>query len=252
MAGRYTGAWKRRASMPVAPVPLKPGIDPEHYRPTDEPDPQHLDLTGAPILPDEWAGGHLIQPFIPSEYVDLTPLSHEEGVGFLPGVDQETAQRVGGRARSEDLGAMDARDFERPLYQEDGSAHAEIVHAPLDGASPQTLQYQEKGVGVGIDPHARSDRRITRRPTGPAVFDMRWFGEEMRPRFVKNAQGSRVRPPVPGRQVNTPTEGSGRILRPDNWAAPIVRRSAPQWDQAATTDEEIPTTGNFGLGSWGL
>lgn len=252
MAGSYSGAWKRQ-TLPDSRVPLKPGIDPEHAHPTDVPDPQHQDLTGAPTLPDEWSEGQYLQEFIPSGYVDLTPASHEVGVGMLPGVDLETAQAVGGRARSEDLGAMDARDYDRPQYQEDGSAHAEIVHHDLEGTSPGTLKFQEKGVGVGIDPHARSDRRIVRRPVGPSIFDMRRFDAEHRPRYVKTAQGSKVRGPVPGRQVNTPPEGAGTILRPDNWAAPVVRRSAPQWDQGATTDATVPdTTGNFGLGAWGL
>lgn len=251
MAGQYSGAW-RRAALPVSRVPLKPGPDPEHARPTDTPDPQNYDLTGAPLLPGEWAGGQYLQGFVPSAYVDLTPVSHEVGVGFLPGVDQDQAAAVGSRARSEDLGAMDARDFERPQYQEDGSAHAVVVNGDLAGTSPGTLRYQEKGVGVDIDPYARSNVGIRRRPTGPAVYDMRWYDESMRPRLSKNAQGSKVRPAVPGRQVNTPPEGAGTILRPDNWAAPIVRRSAPAWDQAAATDEVMDTTGNFGLGSWGL
>lgn len=253
MAGQFSGAW-RRNTLPASRMPLKPGIDPEHARPTDAADPQSRDMTGAPLLPDEWALGQYVQGFVPSEYVDLTPTSHEVGVGMLPGVDIETAQAAGGRARSEDLGAMDARDFERPRYQEDGSAHAELVGHDLEGTSPGTLRYQESGVGVGIDPYARTSRRIHRRPTGPAVFDMRMFGPEMRPRYVQTAKGSRVRGPVPDRQVNTPPEGAGVILRPDNWAAPVVRRSAPRWDQSVTTDQTLPAgpDDDFGLGRWGL
>jgi hypothetical protein len=256
MAGTYSGAWKR-ATLPVSKVPLKPGIDPEHSRPSDAPDPSYassfVDSTGAPMLPDEWAGGQLVQNFVPSQYVDQTPVSHEDGVGFLDGVTQQEAQAIGGHARSIDLGAPDVRDWERPQYQEDGSAHGEIVSTDLHGASPTDLQYDEKGVGVGIDPYARSNRRITRRPTGPAVYDMRWFDEQMRPRYVHTAQGQDAQPQVANRGVNTPDSPRGVILRPDNWANPIMRRSASGWDQSATVDEQPMTAGDsFGLGSWGL
>jgi hypothetical protein len=252
----YAGAWKR-ATLPVAQVPLKPGIDKEHSQPSDAPDPSYLvsyvDRTGAPTLPDEWDQGQYAQDFVPSDFTDQTPESHEIGVGFLPGVTQQDAQAIGGAARSVDLGALDARDFERPAYQEDGSTHGEIINADLLGASPADLKYDEKGVGVGIDPFARSNRRILHRPTGPAKYDARWFDESMRPRYLHTAQGSAVRTVVPGRQANTPDSGSGVILRPDNWAAPVVRRSAPSWDQSFATDAETPVAaGDFGLGSWGL
>lgn len=255
MAGSYSGAWKR-ATLPVSQVPLKPGIDPEHSRPSADPDQTYaqsfIDSTGAPLLPDEWASGQYVQDPVPSLFFDATPVDHETGLGFLPGVTPEEAQDLGGWARSQDLGAMDARDFDRPQYQEDGSVHAEIVNRDLQGASPADLKYDEKGVGVGIDPDARSNRRITRRPTGPAIFDMRWYGEQMRPRYSHTASGSRERGAVANRQQNTPPEGAGSILRPDNWAAPVVRRSAPSWDQGFATDEQVPASGNFGLGSWGL
>jgi hypothetical protein len=256
MAASYSGAWKR-ATLPVSQVPLKPGIDREHSHPSDAPDPSYVvsyvDGTGAPTLPDEWTGGQYVQDPVPSEFSDQTPVSHEVGTGFLPGVDVDEAQRIGGWARSQDLGAMDARDYERPAYQEDGSTHGEIISRDLAGASPADLKYDEKGVGVGIDPDARSNRRITRRPTGPAQFDSRWFDPSMRPRYLHVAQGSHVRQQVPGRQANTPDSGSGVILRPDNWAAPVVRRSAAGWDQPFATDAQTPTApGDFGLGSWGL
>jgi hypothetical protein len=251
MGGSFAGAWKR-ATLPQSRLPLKPGVDPEHARPVDAPDPQSQDRTGAPPMPVEWSGGQYLQEFVPSGYIDATPVSHETGVGFLPGVDLETAQAVGGRARSEDLGAMDVRDFERPAYQEDGSTHGEIVSPDWHGASPEDLVYDSKGVGVAIDPYARSNRRITHRPVGPALFDARWYGEQMRPRYLHTAQGSKARGPVPGRLVNTPTEGAGTILRPDNWTAPVVRRSAPSWDQGSASDTQVPASGDFGLGSWGL
>lgn len=252
--GTYSGAWKR-TTLPRSSVPLKPGIDPQHARPTDSPDPQSVDMTGAPLLPDEWSGGQYVQGFVPSMFVDQTPTDHySTGRGFLPGVDLETAQRIGGAARSEDLGAFEARDFDRPAYQETGSGHDEIINTDLRGASPDDLRYEEKGVGVGNDPYARSNRRITRTPTGPAFFDTRWYGEEMRPRYPHTAAGSAPAVgPVAGRQQNTPPEGRGGILRPDNWAAPVLRRASASWDQAFVTDAETPVApGDFGLGTWGL
>lgn len=256
MAGQYSGAWKR-ATLPVSLVPLKPGIDPEHAHPSDAPDPtyalSYVDMTGAPTLPTEWDGGQYVQDYVPSEFTDQTPVSHEIGVGFLPGMDTEEAQRIGGWARSQDLGAPDSRDFERPQYQEDGSAHDEILNRDLNGASPADLKYDEKGVGVGIDPYARTNRRITRRPTGPALYDSRWFDPAMRPRYLHTAQGQSEKPVVPGRQVNTPDSPRNVTLRPDNWAAPIIRRSSAGWDQPYATDAETPVSGaDFGLGSWGL
>lgn len=251
MAGTYRGAWAR-ATLPQSRVPLKPPIDPEHSRPTDGPDPQSHDMTGAPNLPVEWSQGQYLQDFVPADYVDMTPADHVHGVGFLPGVTREEAADIGTRARSEDLGNMDRDEF-RPQYQEDGSAHGVIVNSPLSGASPGDLQYDEKGVGVALDPYARSNTHITHRPVGPAVFDMRWYGEQMRPRVVHNAQGSKVRGPVPNRLVNTPDSGAGTILRPDNWANTVVRRSAPQWDQSSAVDTTTQTgPADFGLGSWGL
>lgn len=247
----YAGAWKR-ATLPVSLVPLKPGIDPQHAKPTDTPDPNNVDGTGAPLLPEQWSGGQYVQEFVPSTYVDNTPVNHEFGTGMLPGATQEEAQAIGGAVRSVDLGAMDARDYDRPHYQEDGSAHVEILNADLLGASPADLKYDEKGVGIGIDPYARSNRAIRRRPSGPATYDMRWYGEQMRPRYVHTATGSRAYPAVAGRSQNAPPEGAGAILRPDNWAAPIVRRSSDEWGQTFATDAEVPTAGNFGLGSWGL
>jgi hypothetical protein len=253
MAGQYAGAW-RRAVLPVSKVPLKPGIDPEHAKPSDTPDPNWTDGTGAPTLPAEWSGGQYLQGNVASAFVDETPTDHMHGLGFLPGVDLETAQQLGGLARSEDLGNMDARDYERPAYQEDGSTHGVIVNTDLQGASPADLKYDEKGVGVGLDPYARSNTHITHAPTGPATFDMRWYGEEMRPRYQHNAQGSRAAAAVPNRTQLTPDSPRGVILRPDNWAAPIIRRSNPGWDQPWTQDGEAQaaTGGDFGLGSWGL
>ena len=251
MATQYAGAWKR-ATLPDNQLPLKPGIDPEHSKPTDTLDPNAVDNTGAPQLPYEWSGGQYLQAFVPSEFVDFTPESHEIGVGFLPGVDQETAQYIGGRARNEDLGASDQSGYARPQYQEDGSTHQEIYNTDLHGASPGNLVYAEKGVGVALDPYARTNRRIKEFATGPVEYDMRWYGSEMRPRYLHTGAGSKpARGPVAGRQPNSPPEGAGSILRPDNWAPAIVRRAAPSWDQPFATDAEVPASG-FGLGSWGL
>ena len=247
----YSGAWKR-STLPISKVPLKPGLDPEHAAPVDEPEPTWQDQTGAPQLPTEWSGVTYEQLPAPSAYVDRTPVSHEVGVGMLPGVDQETAQFVGGRARSVDLGAADARDFERPSYQEDGSTHTDVVSRPLDGTSPQTLLYQEKGVGVSIDPDARSNRSIRRRPTGPAQYDSRWYADQMRPRYQKQAKGSApASAPVAGRSVFNSPEAKNVIMRPDNWADPIIRRSPSDWDQPAETDQQVGGA-DFGLGRYGL
>lgn len=247
----YSGAW-RRQTLPAARVARHPEIHPEHATPVDVPDPTIADLTGAPQLPTEWSEGQYEQLPVGSLFVDQTPVSHDAPIGALPGVDLETAQALAGAARSVDLGAFDQRKWERPRYQETGSGHTEIVSGDNQGDSPETLRYQEKGVGVGIDPDARSNRGIRRQATGPAVIDMHWYGSEMRPRYAQTAQGSTVRPAVPGRQNNTPLEGAGTILRPDNWAAPVVRRSAPQWDQAHAEDTQAAGPADFGLGSWGL
>lgn len=249
----HSGAWKRTV-IPVSRVPGKPGIDPQHAHPSDPPDPTWTDHTGAPGLPVEWADGQYMQDNVPSMFVDNTPGDHMQGLGFLPGVDQETAAYLGGQARMIDFGAGDVRDFERPAYQETGSTHGVIVNQDLQGASPADLKYDEKGVGVGIDPYARSNTHITHSPTGPATFDSRWYQESMRPRYQHNGQGSAPAVgPVPGRNQGQSDAGRGSILRPDNWAAPVVRRSAPSWDQAFVTDAESPTSpGSFGLGSWGL
>lgn len=254
MGTQFAGAWKR-ATLPISKVPLKPGIDPQHAQPTDPPDPSFFDYTGAPLLPLEWADGQYEQANVPSAFVDQTPVDHMHGLGFLPGVDLETAQYLGGRARNEDLGNMDARDYERPQYQEDGSTHGVIINGRLEGDSPGDLQYDLKGVGVPLDPYARSNTHITHRPTGPATYDMRWYGEQMRPRYVHTAEGSApATGPVPNRTHLQPDSGRGAISRPDNWAAPVVRRSAADWGQAFSTAAETPvdSSGDFGLGSWGL
>jgi hypothetical protein len=254
MGGQYSGAW-RRTVIPVSKVPLKPGIDPEHARPADTPDPNWTDGTGAPQLPTEWSSGQYLQDNVPSAYSDQTPVDHTIGLGFLPGVTQAEAAQLGGSARSQDFGASDVRDYKRPNYQEDGSTHGVIVNTDLQGASPADLKYDEKGVGVGLDPYARSNTHITHRPTGPATYDMRWWNEQMRPRYAHNAVGSKVAPAVPNRTQLNPDSGRGTILRPDNWAAPVLRRSNPGWDQPATTDDTTQAYaagGDFGLGSWGL
>jgi hypothetical protein len=252
----YAGAWKR-ATLPRSLVPGKPPIDREHSAPSDAPDPtyvlSYVDTTGAPLLPDEWTGGQYVQEPVGSAFTDQTPVTHDDGRGFLPGVDQPEAQRIGGYARSIDLGAPDVRDWERPRYQGDGSGHVEIRNPDLDGESPATLKYLEKGVGVDIDPYARTNRAIRRRPTGPATYDNRDWTPGMRPKYQPNRHGSiPARGPVANRQNNISPEGAGAILRPDNWAAPVVRRVAASWDQAFVTDGTPAPAGDFGLGSWGL
>jgi hypothetical protein len=256
----YGGAW-RRATLPRSLVPGKPDIDREHSHPSPNLDPtaahqDYVDTTGAPGLPVEWDQGQYAQDPVASAFFDHTPVSHEDGLGFLPGVDQPSAQAAGGAARSVDLGAPDVRDYDRPRYQGDGSSHVEQLNVDLDGESPATLRYQFKGVGVDIDEFARTNRAIRRRPTGPPTYDMRWYDESMRPKYAPAAHGSRVRPAVAGRLENTPPEGAGTILRPDNWATPVARRLGPNWDTGLVTDgSESPSFGsadNFGLGSWGL
>lgn len=248
MAG-FTGAWRRR-TRPSGDPPLWPGLDPEHANPVDPPDPTMGDLTGAPGMPLEWAEGQYAQDPVASMFNDQTPVSHEAVVGDLPGVDTREAQAIGGAARSIDQGAFDQRKYSRPMYQETGSTHADVYNHDLRGDSPETLLYDRAGVGQPHDPDARSNRWSRHFPTGPARFDMRWFDASMRPRYQRNAVGSREREAVPNRTQYVSPYGAGTILRPDNWAVPIVRRTAQAPDYATDAVEGAQT--DFGLGRWGL
>lgn len=246
-----TGGWKRRAVRGAQDPPRHPGIDPEHASPVDAPDPTMGDLTGAPGLPAEWAGGQYLQGPVASEYVDLTPVDHMHGLGALPGVSLEDAQARAGRVRSEDWGADDQRSFERPRYQEHGRRHTEMVSQGLGGASPETLRYQVEGVESPIDPHARHNRRVARWHE-PGPVDMHWYGPEKRPRYLKTATGSRERDAVPARTQHVSPFGAGRIERPDNWAPAVVRRSPRDWSESSAVDAAPQPGADFGLGSWGL
>jgi hypothetical protein len=246
-----SGAWKKRTQT-VRRVRLVAPIDPRHSTPEETQDPNYVDTTGAPALPEDVEGGQFTQQDVKSRYVDLTPPG--EGVGDLPGYDQASAREVSRIAHSRDYGAVSARLY-APAVDRDGTYNVSIVtNHDNAGDSPETLQFERTGVGSPNDPYARSNKRIVR--WRDRTIDMHWWGVEQRPKPIRTAQGSRELPPVPNRTQWVSPFAAGRIEHPDNWQPAQERRAPREWGERTTTDggeaDAMSAASAYGLTMWGL
>lgn len=258
MAERYSGAWSRRTQADTV-APLKPGIDPEHLDPTDNPEwvnqpPGWVSTVDSPILPDEMYP--MADPPMPTGEgpIDYAPQDHSYGMGFGPGLSVMEAQDLRSYWHSQDDGSYAAGAWQA-MVDRDGQPHLEVTEDGMPGGdSPQTLQYERTGVGQPNDPDARVGKRFKR--WYDRYIDYHRYDTDRRPLTPVQAYTAQPQPPVPnGTQLDSPyhTAATGYWGPPDRFVAPQMRRVPGDWAEPITTDAtDSPSPVGFGLTQYGL
>lgn len=248
--------WSKAAG-PTPAVPLVAPVDPEHLTPTADPDlatgsQLWVASTPAPTLPDSLTAEPFGTPVGGGGPIDRTPQDPNFGVGSGPALTTLESQDVRGAVMSKDLGAVAARQYQ-PMIVRDGSRHVAIIGDTVsDGASPQTLQYKQTGVGQPIDPYARLGKRIKR--WMDRYIDFHRYDPAYRPMYQVYASTKAEQPAVAGgNQLVSPFAAfTPYTTTPDSFVGPQERVTPVPWDQPLTSDG-IGAGGNqFGLTSWGL
>lgn len=256
---RLSGAWARR-STPTLAVPLKPQPDPEHLNPTDNVDvmagmPLWVESDAAPTLPTQFTTEGFGVPIGGGGPVDHTPDDPNYGPGAGHGQTLAEAQAVRTEWMSRDDGAVAARLWQ-PAVDRDGAPHVAIIpDVPLDGESPQTLEYKRSGVGTANDPFARTGKRIKR--WYDRFIDRHMWDVDFRPAPVRNAKTAQNQPPGGNTQYDSPWSiPAPARTSPDAFVAPMVRRTPVDWAQPISDDGTVAQLlgdrNQFGLPSWGL
>lgn len=254
--GQYSGAWVRATSGPFS-VPLVAPIDPEHSKPSADPNIPAgqpygwQDTTAQPGLPDALLGvqGEQSPTTGGGAVVDQTPLDHSDGVGIGHGQTPAQASRVRGATQGEDDGAVAAYNLV-PNVDRDGAPHVAVIEdTPGRGDSPDTLALERTGVGSSHDPGARTAHRIKR--WYDRHIDRHAWGAEMRSHPVRNARTMRAQvAPDPATQIYPPTTWRGQTMQPDNFTAAQTRHTPTPWDESTKTDPGPASV--YGLTTWGL
>lgn len=248
MAGYSGYAGYAKPSTPTPVVPLVPGIDPEHLNPTANPEFDNespmwsLGDGSAPTLPDEYYSGDGDAVIINAGGgpVDLTPRSHEYGIGTGHGLTDTEAQVIRNYAGNLDMGDMEVQQYVAMTDREPGSGPgvAVIEDVPGMGDSPQTNALHITGVGGTDDVYARIGKRISRWWFRP--WDMHRWEVGSRPMRYKTAYTAPNQPAVPdGTQYDSPFQtaaGGWAEMQPDSFVAPQLRRTPEPWDQPITSD----------------
>ena len=256
---RFAGAWARKASTPMPDVPLKPDIDPEHLNPSAAPD---IDLFGqnalwqesgpsAPYLPDDMVSIPVGSPVGGGGPVDFTPQDPQYGLGVGPGLTQAQSRAETLSWHEDDRGAVASRRWQAMTDRQPGEGpHVVIIpDVPLDGDSPETLQYERSGVGTANDPYARTGLRQKR--WWDRFIDMHRWEVDYRPKYLRNASAIGDQPPVPnGTQLDSPFTTPGPYYgTQDSFVSPQLRRTPTAWDEPMYSDGE---TSGLGSTVWGL
>jgi hypothetical protein len=245
-------------------VALKPGPDPEHLQPTDNPNYVHMTplwAASAPtaVLPLEFTD--LPNPELATGIgpVDQTPMDHAYGVGVGPGLTTLQSQDRMGVWHSTDTGAVAVHEYVHPIMR-DGQPHVAIIPDEVGaGDSPSTLQLERTGVGQPNDPEARRAARIKR--WYDRYIDMHRFEPAMGPVTPKYARPNQPQPGdgITGTQYDSPFDTSVTYLGSkanDRFVAPLVRRAPGPWDMGLADDGTAQTiigaASDYGLPQWGL
>ena len=260
MTGPLTGTWAAR-NKTVTAAPLKPGPDPEHTTPTDNPEyihttPMWQSTTQMPGLPEELLASPNPELATGIGPVDATPESHDFGVGIGSGLTVIQSQDRMGPIHADDRGSVAAHRWVHATDRDGQFNLEEIPDQPGYGESPQTNTYRQWGVGAPTDPYARSAKRYKR--WVDRFIDMhRWTVQPgpVKPQYARpNPSRGAV---LPGDQVVPPYGNSvafdGRP--PDRFVMQTVRRQPENWvdNQATDGSEQIGDAVNqYGLRSWGL
>jgi hypothetical protein len=260
--GQYTGAWKR-AAVGVPKVRLKPDPDPRHAG-TDthgaaDPGTQPaywVQDTMVPAIPQDWLGDQYTQLPTIHGVIDLTPQDHGHGMGVGHGETTLEAQDIRTDWHGEDLGNVEAREYQ-PQNTREGSWNVVVLEDNRnDGNSPGYPQTRyDRGVGVASDPFARTGRRILR--WRERTIDMHRWDPEGRAAVARFAYSAPAQPAMPnGNQYTSPEPtlvrfGQAGVGTPDQYVTPVQRRSPRPWDETQTADGFTGGTG-YGLTQWGL
>lgn len=262
--GTYSGAWKR-AVVGRPPVRLKPDADPRHAG-TDSHDAADPGAgvaywqadTIVPAIPPEWMGDQYVQmPTMQHLAFDATPRDHAEGGGAGWGQSTLAAQDIRTDDHARDFGAVEAREY-NPQATREGTHTVVILDDDQNaGNSPGYPQTRyDRGVGVASDPYARVGRRTFR--WRDRVIDMHRWDPEGRASAARFAYSAPAQPAMTnGNQYvsASPTLarfGQAGVGTPDQFVAPVQRRSPREWGESVTTDGASNLGESYGLTSWGL
>lgn len=263
---RYSGSWASRSEQ-IPDVPLKPPVDPQHLTPDATPEftgmtPLWVNSAGAPLLPDEIAAatrnGALPSGIGP---VDDTPQSHFYGYGTGPGLTTQESQEIMGPWHENDQGSVAAHAYVAMPDRDDveGSPSAMIItDVAGNGASPETLRFQETGVGApydkGLSRLGRWQKRYRQR-----IIDMHRYAVDQRPLVPQVATIARPQPVMAGpTQIDSPfdTSVTYQAGTSDRFVQQVVRRQPRNWADPLSTDgtrdEASAASQSYGLRTYGL
>lgn len=259
------GSWNRRIETPQE-VPLVSQRDPQHLTP--EPDPNNTGFTplwvnsaGAPLLPAE-VEAQLRAKTLPTGTgpVDDTPQSHFYGRGVGPGLSTIESQDTMGPWHENDMGTPAVLAWSPMVDRDDapGSPHADLTFGSNgEGASPESVRFQETGVGAPYDKGLSREGRWFRRWRNRAI-DMHRYPVDMRPLVPKTAYIAPASPPpANAMQLDSPfaTAATFHAGTQDTFVQQVVRRTPRNWADPLSTDgsrDETAAAQSYGLRTYGL
>lgn len=263
----YTNVWDKR-TLNVSEAALKPGPDPQHSDPDPTPEyqqmtPMWVNSAGAPLLPEEIEAATRARSLQTGDGpVDETPQSHFYGRGVGPGLSTIESQDTMAPYHEDDQGSVAANAWVAYPDRDDtaGSPGVDIYFGePGNGASPETLKFEEEGVGAPYDKGVSRIGRWTRRYRNRTI-DMHRYPVDMRPLTPRAAYIAPHQPTIgiEGNQLDSPfdTAATYRAGTMDQFVPQVVRRQPRNWAEPLSTDgtgdEQSTSAQSYGLRTYGL